>query len=120
MAAQPERAVSIHIELTHQEEKCNIDFPFNTAIDSIDAVLAELVQDVPLTPAEAAVVRKMITDQLAAALSDPADQDPGWLELLERQRIELQDLEAKHQQQQTDMLERIAGRQVRADLMTLF
>jgi hypothetical protein len=119
MAGPPGRIVSIHIELNNQEEQCKIDFPFNTAVDNIDAVLADLGQSVPMTPADAAVARKMIADQLAVALGDP-DHDPGWLQLLEHQRVELQELETKHLREQQDILGRLTGRQVREDLLMLF
>jgi hypothetical protein len=117
MAALPlSRLVPVHLTIRRPGEDFQVDFPYDPAVDSVDKVARELGEQVSLTEADLEDIKKAIYDQItkhpSAPVLDPTSDDEsdgplddqGYRELCERQAKELEELEARHQAEQRELL----------------
>lgn len=124
--------VSINLTIHQDNSDYRVFFPFDTLNDDVDEVVGELVKTCNLTDEEGQEIKQMIEEQLRQAMgqlpppaltrdsvsplntqinydSDDEDvaNDPEYKVLIAQQKRTLADIEARHQQEQKDLIARI-------------
>jgi hypothetical protein len=97
--------IPIHLVVSDKGEDLRVDFTFDLATDDIDSLVADLGQSVDLTETNRPQVLRDVTLQVRKGREDQA----GYRQLLENQRRELEQMDARHRREQEAKLKELSG-----------
>jgi hypothetical protein len=107
--------IPIHLVVRDKGEDLRVDFTFDLATDDIDSLVADLGQSVDLTESNRPQVLRDVTLQVNKGREDQA----GYRQLLENQKRELEQMDARHRREQEAKLRDLSG-PAGDDLLLLF
>lgn len=121
-----EHQVKIHLTIHKASEDINVDFGFDVLHDNIDEVVGDLVKTLQLTDQDEAKIKEMIRKQIdntgkrRTTMDDSSDgpvDDPEYAELIETQKRQLEEMDKRHQQEQTLLIQKLTTPQNVDDLL---
>lgn len=119
--------VQIHLTIRKDTEDLQIDFTYDTQTDNVDDVVRDLAEDIQLSPSQTNLLKGMIKKQIDAAVLQGADEcadanggddessgdeidDQGYLDLLQKQKNQLSELQLRHKSEQQQLIQKLASK----------
>ncbi|OHS98728.1 hypothetical protein TRFO_08727 [Tritrichomonas foetus] len=137
MSENDPNVVQIHLNLQQNGDTIHVDFAFDIINDDLDSVVKDLILTLEIGDSQNAELKELISEQirkarLAANSPDIRDipsppinpdedeeimNDPEYIQLLEQQKRELEEMESRHIIEQQNLAQKLTTASTEDDLL---